>query len=387
LDTLFLPEDGIFSFPVAAAGSKIGGGSVSKGAQKMVTLCLDEAALCRVTRRIKGLVWYDPRKQAFMNLNETSTSFVGSIPTAEDAFNNVDYGQACQDYLGLPSAQMRPHAGKVRWRGDPLDEFGNMLTNAQMSGDGWRKRHDAVKWIIFSLLQMASIPSTCEVWGLFTAAVQQSPEVLGLSARVRQAIVPDFKIHIPGKMDSLYELKCISQSQSYFTSGDDNEWCAGVQRRAKAVHPSYIAKAKKADRKYNGFVSVGGSLGPLELMLGQYGVVRALVVGPRGEASKDLITLLRDIAKVAGDRLWRDIGADSPDEANGHFLQRIYRTVGITAVREAALLKRERLGFILSNDGSAPYAVRQAAQKQAEEARREYFESSGGFPGGRSRRG
>ena len=121
-------------------------------------------------------------------------------------------------------------------------------------------------------------------------------------------------------------------------------------------------------------------MGPMEIALNRFGVVRALVLGPRGEGSEDLITLLRETAKAAAQKLWRKLGASSAEEARGHFVQRFFRSVGITAVREAAKIKRERLGFLLSATGTTFAVNRQEAQRQFEQARREYCWQYGGGP-------
>ena len=116
----------------------------------------------------------------------------------------------------------------------------------------------------------------------------------------------------------------------------------------------------------------------METALDQFGVVNALVLGPRGEGSEDLIALLRDTAKAAADKFWRKLGANSEDEARGHFVQRYFRSVGITAVRESARIKRERLGICLSATGVAGAAYRQESRRRFQEAREEYCWKYGG---------
>jgi hypothetical protein len=243
-----------------------------------------------------------------------------------------------------------------------LDAYGDKLDNARMVGDGWRARHDANKWNLFAILQSAHISASCEVLGAFSASLQQSEEFRGLDHNSRQGLVPDFKIELPGKPEALFELKCIGHSDLYFNTSTAETKCGGVAKRASKVHGEYVDKARRADREFNRFVSVNGSMGPMEIALSRFGVVRALVLGPRGEGSEDLIVLLRETAKAAAQKLWRKLGATSAEEARGHFVQRFFRSVGITAVREAAKIKRERLGFLLSATGTTFAASRQEAQ-------------------------
>ena len=361
-------------------GSKPGGGEIGKGAQKLISSVMDEAALERVARECDLLPVLDRRRTAFKNQNELSTAFVGSIPTQEDFLGNTDFMLAFQAYMGLPPALLAPFVNSLRVDRSLLDAYGDKLDNARMVGDGWRARHDANKWNLFAILQSAHISASCEVLGAFSASLQQSEEFRGLDHNSRQGLVPDFKIELPGKPEALYELKCIGHSDLYFNTSTAETKCGGVAKRASKVHGEYVDKARRADREFNRFVSVNGSMGPMEIALSRFGVVRALVLGPRGEGSEDLIVLLRETAKAAAQKLWRKLGATSAEEARGHFVQRFFRSVGITAVREAAKIKRERLGFLLSATGTTFAASRQEAQRQFEQARREYCWQYGGVP-------
>ena len=99
--------------------------------------------------------------------------------------------------------------------------------------------------------------------------------------------------------------------------------------------------------------------------------------GPEGGGSKDLHTLLRKIAATAGERVRRAIGANSIVEAKAVVKNRIFRSVGIAAVREAARLKRERLGIVLGGDGNAAAARRNFARQNNENIRNEYLDLFG----------
>ena len=73
-------------------------------------------------------------------------------------------------------------------------QFGDSVVNARMRGDGWRRRHDAIKMRLKSLLQWAGIRAECEVFNAFADVIPQQ----GLSrierGQRRQGLVPDFKL-------------------------------------------------------------------------------------------------------------------------------------------------------------------------------------------------
>ena len=93
--------------------------------------------------------------------------------------------------------------------------FGDSVVAAKVRGDGWRKRHNTLKWRIFSLHTWAGIEVECEVFNLFSGLIPQQ----GLSriedGRKRQGLESDFRVMAPpveGREDTvlvLAELKVI----------------------------------------------------------------------------------------------------------------------------------------------------------------------------------
>ncbi len=160
------------------------------------------------------------------------------------------------------------------------------------------------------------------------------------------------------------------------------ERCGGVNKRAAKIHREYVDKCKVADRKYNLFVSVDGSMGPMQRKLNTFPAVKGLVVGPRGEGSPELHNLIEAIAAEWAAKIWREFGADSVAVAKGLLVNRVRRTIGIMGVRAAAGFKGDRLGILVSGagDGKAPAARRLAAQRQHFNARAEYADMYGCGP-------
>ena len=372
-----LPTDGLLASPVEAAGLLPDGSVVTKGAQHLLTKEVDDATFETLETLIKTLPNEDRRKIAFIHVDKLSSAFVGSIPTPEDLIGISDLTSAWQTYFGLPQSLVAPYIGRRVFRSKALmDPYGTVLANAMMVGDGWRQRHDSIKWLVHSLLVAAQVRFSTEVFGLFAASLDQTA-TNGLEAKAKQGMVPDFKIAFVGKPDTLMELKIIGHVDAHFTKTTSKERCGGVEHRASSVHKEYVNKAIAADRKYNRHVSINGSKGKMQTTLESFPKVRGLVVGPRGEGSADLHYLLREIAGEWAGKSWQAMGAPSVVVAKGVVMARVYRLVGISAVRAQAALLRERLGIYLSAGGDNAArgetdARRCAGMEQARAARRDY---------------
>ena len=176
-----------------------------------------------------------------------------------------------------------------------------------------------------------------EVHNLFRTCIRT-----GIADHARQGLVPDFMIRSrPGSERELMELKFIHQSKYLFPTALTGR-CSGVARRAALIHGEYVRKAAKADEKYNSHHPEDG-LGPIGRRLEEFGRIKGLVVGPRGEASDDFHSLVQTVAGIAAERRWRSMGARSPLEARAHITDKIVLHLGIIAIRENAAHKRAAL--------------------------------------------
>ena len=93
------------------------------------------------------------------------------------------------------------------------------------------------------------------------------------------------------------------------------------------------------------------------------------------------------MAAVGAERRWRAIGARSVRGARSVFVSRIRRSIGITAVRAAAKLKRERLQLFLSGGGARAAGRRTAGQARASSMREEYHDHYFGWGANSKRNG
>ena len=147
----------------------------------------------------------------------------------------------------------------------------------------------------------------------------------------------------------------------------------------------YVRKARRADVEYNDWDPATQGMGPCEERLGEFGVTRALVAGPRGEVSTDFTRLVKNAADVGAERKWRRMGARSQSEARAVLLNRYRRMAGITIVKAAARLMRESLETVLCGGGAAAAARRRKWSRRFERTdREEYWNHHGVGPRGRA---
>ena len=139
----------------------------------------------------------DRRALAFREVDRFSTVLVGSTPKSVEAIGNSDFHLAYAAYMGVPPQCLKAYVRKLKCgKGDEaglLDLHGDRLASANTSGDGWRRRHDQVKWTGDHWLSHALIEHTTEVNGLFAATINQEA-AKNIDTRTRQGLVPDFGI-------------------------------------------------------------------------------------------------------------------------------------------------------------------------------------------------
>ena len=87
-------------------------------------------------------------------------------------------------------------------------------------------------------------------------------------------------------------------------------------------------------------------IGPVLEALRQYPEVRSLVWGAYGEASRDVHTLLAEIADHIAQREWGRMGSRTLPEARAHIMAQLRRRWGIAARRECARLRIGRLRYV-----------------------------------------
>ena len=211
-----------------------------------------------------------------------------------------------------------------------------------------------------------------EVFGLFAACIPQAGRrraASSMPARKRQGLVPDFlfTLALDGpERELLFELKTLHVGPSTYAPALHR--CEAVARKARTLPSVYAAKAREVDVRF--CHTAPGTVGPVETKLRTYDPVRGLVFGAFGETSPDVERLLSACCQAGATRHWREMRLATPAEARGILAWMLRVRWGMTAVREAARLKLERLEFVGNGAAAASDRRLAAASSAAAAARR-----------------
>ena len=229
-----------------------------------------------------------------------------------------------------------------------------------------------VRWLLAISRECvaAKLPHDVEVYGLFAhllpaVLTEQGGELQW--ARARQGLVPDFRFRLPtpqGPTDTLAELKVISAGSTWHPAGVQG---TGVDRRAATLASYYRRELAKYDRQFHG--TVGEEKGPLVTRLESFGKLEGLVVGPWGNGSKDLHSLVRTLAETKVAARSRARGWQGSDEELGLVMGEIRRALSLDFIRAQALCLLTRLTYLGDGAGSAAQR-REQVTWQEEERRR-----------------
>ena len=137
-------------------------------------------------------------------------------------------------------------------------------------------------------------------------------------------------------MKTIYDLKCVAPMTQYFQDGDLPDPTTSAARsprpchtfegdtleaRARDVQKDYCRAAKTYDSKHK--------LGTTTYdRLISFRPVKGLVVGPRGEFSKDLRKLIKKDAASAAYKYWDSMGAKDVKIAKARYLRLVHQDAG-----------------------------------------------------------
>jgi len=348
-------SEGPLQQPVANAGHG------TTKLQKALTDQREKVRFQQLDAEIRQLPPGDVRRMTWLSLDKFSTVWVSAWPTRDTYLSNPEFGEVAASYFALPSPACQAHVGQVIGRSrEILDRHGLRLTTATLPGDGWRTQHDVLKWRLTVDAAEMGVRCRTEVYGLFAACIPQQGRALAsqMPSRKRQGLVPDFMftVAIDGpERELLFELKTLHAGPS--TYGGSTHRGEAVARRARVLPAEYARKARGVDQCFCG--TPIGNIGPVEAKLRTYDPVRGLVFGAFGEASPDVERLLSVFCRTGAMQHWRHMRVAGPSEAQGILAWMLRRRWGMTALREAARLKLERLQFV--GRGAAAAADRRVA--------------------------
>ena len=134
---------------------------------------------------------------------------------------------------------------------ETLDAYGFRLCAVSIAGDGWRDRHDKIKWRLHEDLRSCGALATTEVCVLFAPLLPQAArsDPDAQPRRKRQGIVPDMLVpHFGGEVvgrDALVDFKMLHFAPSKFSASAQS--CRAVMTRAGAINREYVRKGAALD--------------------------------------------------------------------------------------------------------------------------------------------
>jgi hypothetical protein len=272
----------------------------------------------------------DPRRMAFLAVDQFSTQLMAGLPSREEMFTKAEYQEAVANNFAQPSPICRNIVGEhIRNnRNQPqinVDEHGmNLKLVAGTTGDHIRTFHDAIVTVVMhGGLRDAKIPhkggnnETCK--NEFEQHIRLNQiEIVDNDHHdennhrrndrprhnARQGIIPDIIIdttnvqpfnesELNGKK-TIWDCKTLAPGLCY-TENTSTARNTVTEKREKKVTMDYHAKAKELDMEYNG--TRPEEIGPVEQHLRSFGTegkVYGFVVGAYGEGSP-AVSLLRDL--------------------------------------------------------------------------------------------
>ena len=349
-----------------------GRGMARKGLQRLITRQRESVARGRLMQLVRALDKDDPRRLSLLNVDQLSWVWVSCFPDRRGWLSTAEFAEVMTTYLGLPSPVCRGVVGQFigNSRRVRIDAAGYALTTAHVDGDGWRKQHDGIKFVLSEVAEWMHVPVEVEVYGLFAGCLAQLPEGSALwNGRRLQGMIPDLCVAWDDK-ERLYDVKTLHcGSSNYWVSA--NPVRRPVEAREVRVADDCVKDARALDRRVHSLPL--GEQGAVEVMLRSYGNVQGLVFGAFGEGSEgvhDLIELLAEVGcrrrSACGEGLG-ELGGGRGGEKGG-LVWMLRHTVGMVAWRELARLKLHRLRYVGVHGVAA--VARRRVQRAAREVRR-----------------
>ena len=351
-----LPMDSPFKLGAPGVGVILG--NVEKRPQHTFTEAREDAR-ADATRRALRSKLRAPRAKptreevAYLSANKLNVQFVAVPAMRRTVMDNALFQEAWSRYLGSPSPACRNWVGisfkPCRGKKRSIDEYGDNVARSHVRGDGWRTRHDALKWAIVGQADWCQYKLHVEPPNVFLPYIRQRETFMSnVKQRNRQGLVPDL---LDMDRNVLMDVKGVTWGNYYRPIRFHKaRTCRAVMYRSRAVHKDYQRKAAKIDVEYNEWRGPGP--GPVQHKLQQFGRVEGLVAGVHGEGSKDLLELLNKIAERGAACRYRQMGFASAKAAFSTVKKQVYMVVGIEAIRGSARLTLTNLASILAGSTS-----------------------------------
>ena len=364
------PVTGVLATPVEAAGIAEGkpNGNVIK---KFASLIAQQRAA--VARKIADDICSNiPRestvRQAYVYSKNYSSmaGFISTCPTYSGVIGNVHLQTAMASFLGLPIPTLNEHLGiRLKHSDLPiyLDPHGHGISKADgIKGTATKDRHDSFLTVLADILRTAGVSHTVEDVGAFGGARINPLTNL-------PPIIPDITVRTTDQ-PYLCDLKFLGPGTALF--GAEYEEGSAIETRANRINNEYQTAASDHDAEWDTNATT---------ILRSYGRVRGLVVGPRGELSKDLVDLIAMAATAAGTKNWMELGEESARLARARYLRVFRRKISLAAVRVQAIWMSSRLQQARAQNagGSGPSQREKVQRWRTKRAHEEYASTHASF--------
>ena len=308
---------------------------------------------------------------AYPQFDKISTAWKLSLPGPTTGLTSPVFKEVMAMHLLLPSIVCREVVGKrVGASGAVAGPFGDEIMCAQLPGDSWRWRHDAVKLCLMNICNDSKIRADAEVFGLFRdlippELVQEGGELQ--YGRQRVGLTPDLLLRIPtpdGVTDQLGEVKAMSAGVSRYPSGRTEKQ---ADRRARELPATYRRPLERLDQARG---TAPGATGPLVARLQGYGELLCLVAGAWADCSTHLNELIVTCAESRVAHLCRSTGRPELEGQLGTITGQYRRLLSSCIVRAQAQCLMSRVG-VISPEARVAAKRREVAGRMERELREE----------------
>ena len=322
--------------PLSTSVEEAGQGAIDGSTRRKLIVAREELRGAVMNESLSRMT--NPRRRAvvaWQNRDKLSSSWLSCLP-GPDGISSQAFAEALAMSLCMPSPVCKDRVGSMVGKRS-VDIFGDNIMSAALPGDHWRTRHDKLKMTLNSICTWARLPTTCEVWGLFSHLIPNKALSRIEGGRKRQGLVPDFRLEMPsgtgGTEYRLAELKVISCCDTWYKPSKSANTRA-TEKRANGLQIEYHRKAKKVDQDLLG---VGeGEKGPVERRLDEFGNLIGLCFGAWGEASTDVHNLIQTLAESRLKFQGLQAGRPRSKQELGLIVGQVRRRLSLAAVKAQA---------------------------------------------------
>ena len=210
-----IPRDS--PFKMGAKGLGVILDAVVKRPQHELTVAREDARSDATNKLLRSLMRAPrakPSRQeaAYLIANRLNVQFVAVPAMRYTVMDNALYQEAWSRYLGTPSpacshwlgVSFKPIRGK--WR--EIDSCGDNVARSHVRGDGWRTRHDGLKWALVGQADWCQYKLHVEPPNIFLPYIRQKERFMSrVTVRKRQGLVPDL---LDSKRNVLMDIKGVT---------------------------------------------------------------------------------------------------------------------------------------------------------------------------------